>query len=507
MKQHLKNLLRTSLFFIAFNVALSAVSATTTTMVNTTADTGTPNPNIVTSAPNPALINTQAPAASITSSHGTLSFDFQDIDIRTLLQLIAKNSNLNFIISDTVKGSITLSLKNVTWERALDIILKARGLTARRVGNVIMISTIEEITTNESKQLQSDESLINLAPLVSKIIHLKYATATDVAAILKGPQSQLLTARGQVAIDTHTNSIIIRDTASNLQIVEREIFQLDIPAKQVLIEARIVNIDVNYQKQIGARFGISKPKWLSGNFFGANSLAQNTNAPFVATPGGTIDPTQRLSFNVPATALFGNSPGSIGIAVANVSGVLLDLELSALEAEQHGEVISTPRVMTSNQQKAVIQTGEEIPYQESTSSGATSVSFKNAVLSLEITPQITPDNKIVLTLKATQDTRGADTVLSSNGAGNSSSVPAINTQEVESNVIINNNETIVLGGVFIQTKSHNYTQIPFLGSIPYIGALFRNNADNDEKKELLIFITPKIVELHSGTTNIMRGEG
>jgi type IV pilus assembly protein PilQ len=380
-------------------------------------------------------------------------------------------------------------------------------LTARRVGNVIMISTIEEITSNESKQLQSDEALINLAPLQSKIIRLKYASATDVATILKGAQSQLLTPRGQVAIDTHTNSIIVRDTLANLSVVEKEIHQLDIPAKQVLIEARIVNIDVNYEKELGARFGISKPQWLSGSFFGANSLAQGTAPSQVTTPAGLIDPTQRLNFNIPATSIFGNNPGSIGVAVAQVGGVLLDLELTALEGENHADIISSPRVMTSNQQKAVIQTGEEIPYQESTSSGATSVSFKNAVLSLEITPQITPDNKIVLTLKATQDTRGADTVLSSTAGSTSSSVPAINTQEVESNIIINNNETIVLGGVYKQTKNHTYTQIPFLGSIPILGALFRNTADNDEKTELLIFITPKIVDLHSGTPTTMRGEG
>ena len=262
MKQFIKYLIGTCVFICAINVGLIANSATidlasaetyadATPVFNqavagiptnnappatnntATADTGAVSPNIVTSASNPALTNAPEQPVKITNANGTLSFDFQDIDIRTLLQLIAKNSNLNFIISDTVKGSITLSLKNVTWERALDIILKARGLTARRVGNVIMISTIEEITSNESKQLQSDEALINLAPLQSKIIHLKYASATDVATLLKGAQSQLLTPRGQVAVDTHTNSIIVRDTFANLSVIEKEIHQLDIPAKQV----------------------------------------------------------------------------------------------------------------------------------------------------------------------------------------------------------------------------------------------------------------------------------
>jgi type IV pilus assembly protein PilQ len=435
---------------------------------------------------------------SIANKNGTLSFDFVDIEIRLLLQLIANSSGLNFIISDSVKGNITLSLRDVTWERALGIILKSRGLASRKIGNVILISTIEEITSNESKQLQSEETISNLAPLISKIIHLKYANATDIATLLKGAQGQLLTARGQVAIDTHTNSIILLDTSSNLIVLEREIRQLDIPAKQVLIEARIVNIDVNFEKQLGARFGITKPNWLSGNFFGANSLAQGAKPADVATPGGTIDPTQRLNFNTPASQLFGASPGSIGIAVAKVGGVLLDLELSALEGEDHLEIISSPRVMTSNQQKALIQTGEEIPYQEATSSGATSVTFKNAVLSLEITPQITPNNKIILALKATQDTRGLNTVLTNNTGGPSSSVPAINTQEVQSNIILNNNETVVLGGVYKQTKEHTYERIPFLGTLPVVGALFRHVADHNEKTELLVFITPKIIDPHTG---------
>jgi type IV pilus assembly protein PilQ len=488
-------------FFAVINVALVLSPARADTITTTNTQSSSP----IASSENP---NPTPPNGNITSSKdGLLSFDFQDIEIRTLLQLIAKNSGLNFIISDTVKGNITLSLKNVTWDRALDIILKARGLTGRRVGNVIMISTIEEITSNESKQLQSEETLANLAPLSSKIVHLKYAAAADVAELLKGSKSQLLTPRGQVAVDTHTNSIIIRDTATNLIVVEKEIQQLDVPAKQVLIEARIVNIDVNYEKELGARFGISHSTWMSGTFFGANSLAQGATPANVTNAGGTIDPTQRLNFNVPATAIFGNNPGSIGMAVANIGGITLDLELSALEGENHAELISSPRVMTSNQQKAVIQTGEEIPYQESTSSGATSVSFKNAVLSLEITPQITPDNKIVLTIKATQDSRGADTILSSTAGGTSSSVPAINTQEVESNVILNNNETVVLGGVYKQTKNHTFVRIPFLGQIPIIGALFTNTSDNDEKTELLIFITPKIVGLNTGTNNVMRGEG
>jgi type IV pilus assembly protein PilQ len=438
-----------------------------------------------------------------------LSFDFQSIDIRTLLHLIAKNAGLNFVISDSVKGNITLNLKDVTWQQALSIVLQSHGLGSRTVGNVIFISTLDELTNNQTKQLQSDETISNLAPLSSEIVHLKYSNAKEVADLLKSAQGTLMTPRGQIAVDSRTNSLIIRDVKNNLKDVLKAIRQLDVPAKQVLIEARIVNIDVNFEKELGARFGISHSRYASGTFFGANSLAQGTSPAFVANAAGTIDPTQRLNFNIPANTIFGTIPGSIGFAVANLGGILLDLELSALEGEDHAQVISSPRVMTSNQKKAVIQTGEEIPYQESTSSGATSVSFKNAVLSLEITPQITPDNKIILNVKATQDTRGTDTVLSATAGSTASSVPAINTQEVESNIILNNNETIVLGGVYKETKGNTIERIPFLGSLPVVGVLFRHQSVADEKTELLIFITPKIVGVPIGLAGAVgsKGEG
>lgn len=480
-------------------------STTPVTTVKTTVSTPTPSHTMIINTP-VIVPTTTTPITPALNKSGLLSFDFQDIEIRTLLQLIANNAGLNFIISDTVKGNITLTLKNVTWQQALKTVLESRGLASRRAGNVMFISTIEELTSNESKQLQSDETLSNLAPLTSTIVHLKYASAKDIADLLKGPQSQLLTSRGQVAPDSHTNSLVIRDAKSNLGEVIKAIRQLDIPAKQVLIEARIVNIDVNFEKEIGARFGITNPQHLTGTFQGANQLASGVQMPLVQNAAGTVDPTQRLNFNNAAgNNVFGNTPGSIGLAVAKVAGVYLDLELSALEGEDHAEIISSPRVMTSNQQKALIQTGEQIPYQESTSSGATSVTFKNAVLSLEITPQITPDNKIILTLKASQDSRGAPTVISGGAGTTSTSIPSINTEEVDSNVILNNNETIVLGGVYKQTKQHTMERIPFLGSIPFIGNLFKHTFDHDRKEELLIFITPKIVTGNPGT--MYKGEG
>lgn len=460
-----------------------------------------------------AAINLPSNAQSIENNNlamhngnGSLSFDFRDIEIKTLLQLIARNSGLNFIINDTVKGNITLNVKNVSWQQALDIILKSRGLSSRRVDNVLMIGSVEELTSNESKQLQSEETLSNLAPLTSTILHLRYANASDIAKILKGSDSQLLTPRGQLGIDTHTNSLILRDTKQSINVIRREIQQLDIPAKQVLIEARIVNIDVDFEKELGARLGVSKQQHLSGTFTGANSLAQGTDAAFVATPDGIVDPTKRLNFNGPATSLFGTIPGSAGLAIARIGGVLLDLELSALEGEDHLEIISSPRVMTSNQQKAIIQTGEEIPYQAATSSGATSVEFKNALLSLEITPQITSNDKIILTLKATQDTRGANTVLQGTAGAPSTSVPAINTQEVQSNVILNNNETIIVGGVYKKTKENSFQRIPFFGSIPVIGYLFKHSSERTIKSELLIFITPKIINPLSTSAAPLKGD-
>ncbi len=422
---------------------------------------------------------------SITSS-GRISFYFQNIEIKTLLQLISKHSNLNFVISDTVKGNITLNLKNVTWRQALSTILKTQGLASRQVGNVMYISTIEDITSNETKQMQADDSIANLAPLKSAFIRLKYTNAADLANLLKGSQGTLLTGRGQVAVDTRTNTLIIRDTKQNLADVVPQIYRLDIPARQVLIEARIVNIDTSYEEQLGVKFGISNTRQLSGTLAGANQLAQGTSV------ANVVPLSDRLNFNVPASNITGNAPGSIGLALQHIGSVYLDLELSALEGERHAQIISRPRVVTSNQEKATIQTGEEIPYQEATSSGATSVVFKKAVLSMEITPQITPNNKIILKLKATEDSRGENITTGVGGP----TIPAINTQEVQSNVLLNNNETIVIGGVYKVEKHNEIQRIPFFGSLPVIGFFFRHNGISNRRQELLIFITPRIITTH-----------
>jgi type IV pilus assembly protein PilQ len=429
---------------------------------------------------------------------GKLSFYFQNIEIRSLLQILAKSSGLNFVISDAVKGSVTLNLKNVTWRQALTIILKSHGLSYRQDGNVIYISTIDDLTNNENKQLQADEQLSNLVPVSSAIFQLKYTNAADMSALLKGQQGTLLTARGQVAVDTRTNSLIVHDTPKSLAEVRRAIERLDVPAKQVLIEARIVTIDTTYEKQLGVRFGLTRPAHLSGTLNGANQMVGGTNPSQVVAAGGTIpDPTPRLNFNNAATTFAsGAHPGSVGLALGRLGNFLLDLELSALEENGHVNVIAKPRVITSNQQKAIIQTGQEIPYQEASSSGATSISFKKAVLSLEIVPQITPDNKIVLSIKATEDSPGAQIALTAQTATTPATLgpPAINTQEVESNVTLNDNETIVLGCIYKISQSSTVDRVPFFGSLPLVGALFRNKSISDEKNELLIFITPKIIK-------------
>jgi type IV pilus assembly protein PilQ len=409
---------------------------------------------------------------------GLLSFNFQNIGIKELLQLLAKNSGNNFVISDSVKGNMGLSLQNVTWQKALNVVMRANGLDSRQYDNVMIIAPIDELANNDVKRLQAAQQLANLAPPVSAMIPLHYANANDLAAVLKGQQNTLLSPSGQVTVDPRTNTLLVRDVQANVDKVRDFIRKLDIPAKQVLIEARIVSVDTEYVKELGVRWGVSNTHSLSGTLEGANALRKGTSL-------AEVPIKERLNFNLPATSSgFLGQPSSLGLALIRLNKTYLDLELSALEGEQRAQIISNPRVITSNLQKATIQTGEEIPYQEATSSGATSVAFKKAVLGLDITPQITSDNSIVLNLKVTQNKRGAET----NG------VPAIDTQEVQSNVLMNNDETIVIGGVYKQIKGKTVERIPFLGDLPIVGGLFRHTNENTKRSELLIFVTPKIVD-------------
>lgn len=446
-------------------------------------------------------------SSSFTQPNGKISFYFQNVAIKTLLQLIAKNSGLNFIISEDVKGSTTLNLKNVTWRQALDIILQSHGLASKQIGTALFISTTEDIAAKQAKEFQAAQDATNMAPLSTSLINLKYSDAAEIAKVLKSSDGSLLTQRGEVSVNAPTNSIIVRDVASNLTDIKKYVNRLDIPARQVSIEARIVNIDATYEGQLGVRFGVSNTHSLSGTLAGANQLRNGTNVAAV-TPL-----SQRLNFNIPANVLStGTTPGSIGLALARLGPILLDMELSALEEEGHTQIISKPRVVTANQQKATIQAGEEIPYQQATSSGATSIEFKKAVLSLEIVPQITPDDRIILKLKANQDTRGPQLLVaqgsdttgsSSSGSGTSATTtstpavfgpPTINTQAVESQVLLNDNETVVIGGIYKLTKSNTFDRVPFFGSLPLVGGLFRHRGIKNEKSELLIFLTPKIIK-------------
>lgn len=474
-----------SLGGLLLTLCASMSSATTTVTVSPISaplafNPTTPNAPLTlsTAALDNSALNQSSPLPD--SQHAGLSFNFQDVSVKTLLQIIAKNSGANFVISDSIKGNMSLSLQNVSWQKALEVVLRANGLDYRQYDNVLIIAPLEELATNDIKRLTAKQQVANLSPPTASIIHLRYANANDLAAVIKGQDSTLLSVTGQIGVDPRTNVIWIRDNAENVIKVKEFIQQLDIPARQILIEARIVSIDTKYAKELGIRWGISNAQNLSGTLEGANAIAGGT-------PMASVPVAQRLNFNQPTSGVFGANPASLGLAMVNLGGVNLDLELSALEGEQHGEVIANPRIVTSNLQKATIETGEEIPYQESTSSGATSVTFKKAVLSLEITPQITSNNNVVLKLKITQDKRGAD-VLTGSGT-----VPSIDTQEINSYVQLKDLETIVIGGVYKQVSSSTVTRIPFLSSLPLIGNLFKYQRIDSERNELLIFITPTLV--------------
>lgn len=435
----------------------------------------------------PVVSQTAASSDSPIYQGEKLSLNFQDIKVRAVLQLIADFTGLNIVTSDSVTGSITLRLKDVPWDQALDIILKTKGLAKRRTGNIILIAPADEIARFEKQELEAKNQLQTLAPLDSAIIQINYAKAADVAALLKNKDSSLLSDRGRVSVDVRTNTLLVQDTPANLAAIRQLVAKLDIPIRQVLIEARIVNIDKTYERELGVRWGVTnKGADISGTLAGANQLAQGVSP-------ANIPLEQRLNLDLPVNTIAGavrsgSLPnGSFGVALAHLgAGFMLDLELSALESEGRAQVISSPRVLTANQQAAVIEAGEEIPYQQSTSSGATSVSFKKAVLSLTVTPQITPDDRIVLNLAVTQDKRSSKPAVLG--------VPAIDTRKVETQVLVNNGETIVLGGIYDETKNNTVVRIPFLSDIPWIGQLFRHNYELNQRTELLIFVTPKIVK-------------
>lgn len=423
-----------------------------------------------------------------------LSLNFQDIEVRAVLQLIADFTGLNMVTSDSVRGSLTLRLKNVPWDQALDIILKTKGLAMRKAGNVILVAPSQEIAGQERLELEAQKQVEELAPLKTDIIQINYAKATEIADLLKS-KGGLLSERGEVAIDQRTNVLLISDTVDRLEAVRNLITSLDIPIRQVLIESRIVIASDDFAKNLGVRFGVTDVSEAGDNLLMTSGTANatdvmvasamsnqaNTGSAYpIEVPTGAAGIDQRMNVNFPIAA---TNAGRIAFSLLGAN-TLLDLELSALQQEGRGEVVSNPRVITANRQEAVIEQGTEIPYQQASSSGATNISFKKAVLSLRATPQITPDDRIILDLKVTKDSVGQIF------AG----VPSIDTKQVETQVLMNNGETVVLGGIYETTNKEQRDGIPFLGDLPFVGVLFRTTLEQNTKKELLIFVTPKIVK-------------
>ncbi len=427
-----------------------------------------------------------------------LSLNFQDIEVRSVLQLLADFTGLNMVVSDTVRGNITLRLQNVPWDQAMDIILKTKGLSKRQNGNVVLVAPTEEITAREKLELESHKQIEELAPLVSEYVQINYAKAEDIAKLLKTKDNRLLSPRGNVTTDERTNTLLVQDTEANLEDIRKLVQKLDIPVRQVIIESRIVLASDTFSRDIGVRFGFNRANRIGngtellvaggqpGQTAGTGGLDTGTFMGVGAgiVQGGTAGPTaiENLMVNLPASG----ATGSLDLLIGKVGSFLLQLELSAAQQEGKAEIISSPRVVTANQSKATIKSGVEIPYQEASTAGNTSVSFKEAVLQLEVTPQITPDDRIFMDLSIKKDTPDFNRAVLG--------TPPINTKTVETSVLVDNGETVVLGGIFERTKSDDYSKIPFFGDLPAVGQLFKQHGVLDENSELLVFVTPKILK-------------
>lgn len=409
-----------------------------------------------------------------------LSLNFQNIEVRAVLQLIADFTGLNLVASDTVGGTLTLRLKNVPWDQALDIILKTRGLAMRQSGNVILVAPSEELAARERQELEAQRQVEELAPLRSEFVQVNYAKASDIATLLKTDGNSLMSERGNVAVDDRTNTLLVRDTADAIDAIRKMVMKLDVPVRQVLIESRIVIADDNFNRDLGVKFGFSQ----SGRYNEDNQYFVGGKRPGDTDFGGNVAFNTNDLENFIVDLPIGNPAGALGLAIVAIPDTLLQLELQAMQTEGRGEVISNPRVVTSDQREAVIEQGTEIPFQEASSSGATSTSFKKAVLSLKVTPQITPDDRVIMDLAVNQDQVGQEF----------SGVPSVNTRSVDTQVLVDNGETVVLGGIFEQITRDDTTKVPFFGDLPYLGPLFRQNSLRDEKTELLIFVTPKILK-------------
>ncbi|WP_246172845.1 type IV pilus secretin PilQ [Thermochromatium tepidum] len=462
-----------------------------------------------------------------------LSLNFQDIEVRAVLQVLADFTDLNLVASDSVGGNITLRLKNVPWDQALDIILKTKGLAMRRDGNVIRVAPAQELAAQEQLEMESMQKIEELAPLRTEFIQINYAKAADIAAVLRGigrsgssgtgvrpmatstrrdqvgpalnqaaaaagiSERGVLSPRGSVTFDERTNTLIVQDTLKALEEVRRVVSLLDVPVRQVMIESRVVIANNNFARDLGVRFGASGSAGsfggneilIGGGQTGSLAVGDYDAGPFGLNTAGTRynsilkdeNDNATLITNLPAAA----PSGSINFLIGKVGSYLVQLELSAMQQEGRGEIISSPRIITADKSQATIKMGEEIPYQEKTGEGNTSVAFKEAVLQLNVTPQITPDDRIIMDLEITKDAPNRSYTVQE---------PPIDTRSIKTNVLVDNGETVVLGGIFEREKTFSKEQVPWLGDVPVLGRLFKQEARNDNNKELLIFVTPKILK-------------
>ena len=430
-----------------------------------------------------------------------MTLEFQNAEVRAILELLADTGGQNIVVNDSVHGNITLRLQNVPWDQALDIVMRTKGLDKRQDGNVIIVGPADEIAAREKSELAAKKDLQELEPLRSEYMQVNYAKASDLAGLIKSTGRSLLSARGNVSVDVRTNTLLLQDTADRLEDIRRLVTTLDIPVRQVRIESRLVIVNNDFQRELGAILGLTAVGknganglvTTTGTAAGADNIVSSaltnlgttgsTNP--VALPTGANAPN-RYNVNLPVSS----PAGSIAMSLLG-SDYLLDLELSAAQTETRADIISSPSIITANQKQATILQGTEIPYQESASSGATSIQFKDAVLSLQVTPQITPDNRVILDMDVKKDTVG--TVVVASGGVN---VPSIDTQEITTQVLVSDGQTVVLGGILQTTHRIDETKVPYLGDVPILGNLFKTTTKTNDKDELLIFVTPKI--LHEG---------
>ena len=432
-----------------------------------------------------------------------LSLNFQNVEVRAVLQVIADFTGLNIITSDTVGGNLTLRLKDVPWDQALDIILQSKGLSKRKNGNVVLIAPTDELAAKEKLALEANAQISDLEPVRTESFALSYAKADDLKKLLSDKDQRILSKRGSATVDERTNTLFVQDTGNRLEEARRLIQQLDVPVRQVMIEARIVIADDKWGRQLGARFG-TQSAFASGNRnYGVSGTLVDTANPLSNNPisrgssqlASPVQPVsgvglglpiggqpEQLNVNLPVAG----AAGQLALSILNLgSGNLVNIELSALEADNRGKVVSSPRVITADKKKAIISQGEQIPYQTAAASGATTIAFRDAVLELSVTPRITPDDKIIMDLEVKKDSVGSRIV---------QGTPSIDTKRVNTQVLCDNGDTIVLGGIFEQTTRTTVEKVPVLGDIPFVGYLFKRTSRQDDKTELLIFVTPKIVK-------------